>query len=55
MLKFSKYLAIFCLGIVSQLVIAQPGTFEIGIFNIPQGASMVSRPVSASNRQLIQP
>ncbi|MFT7472070.1 MAG: hypothetical protein ACI8XU_001967 [Kiritimatiellia bacterium] len=41
MLKFSKYLTILCLGILSQLVIAQPATFENGIFNIPQGAAIV--------------
>jgi len=40
MLKFSKYLSTLCLGIVSQLVVAQPATFENSILMIPKGAAI---------------
>jgi len=41
MLKLSKYLPSVCLGIVSQLVIAQPAIFENSILKIPKGAAIV--------------
>jgi hypothetical protein len=54
MLKFSKYLAIFCLGIVSHLVIEQPATFENGIFNIPHDSAIVDgEPVYFTDIQLL--
>jgi hypothetical protein len=42
MLKLPKYLFILCLGIVSQLVTAQPATFANSVLNIPQGAAIVN-------------
>lgn len=54
MLKLSKYLFILCTSIVSQLVAAQPATFENGIFNIPQGAAIVDgEPLYFNDIQLL--
>ncbi|MBL4572826.1 MAG: hypothetical protein JKY86_07110 [Gammaproteobacteria bacterium] len=54
MLKLSKTLFILCFGIASQLVTAQPATFENDILNIPQGAAIVDgEPVYYNNIQLV--
>lgn len=54
MLKLSKYFAILCLGIASQLVSAQPATFENSVLNIPQGAAIVNgEPTYYNDIQLI--
>lgn len=54
MLKLSKHLFILCLGIVSQLVAAQPATFENNVMNIPQGAAIVNgEPAYYNDIQLI--
>ena len=55
MLKLSKYLFILCFGIASELVIAQPATFENDILNIPQGAAIVNgEPVYYNDIQLVR-
>lgn len=42
MFKLPQYLIILILGLVGQLVAAQPATFENGVLTIPQGAAKVN-------------
>ena len=54
MLKLSKHLSTLCLGILSQLVTAQPATFENSVLNIPQGAAIVNgEPTYYNDIQLV--
>lgn len=52
--KLSRYFVILCLGITSQLVSAQPATFENSVLNIPQGAAILNgEPTYYNDIQLI--
>lgn len=54
MFKLSRYFIILCVGIASQLVSAQPATFENSTLNIPQGAAIVNgEPTYYNDIQLI--
>ena len=54
MFKLSPYLSIFSLVISSQLVVAQPATFDNGVLIIPQGAAIINgEPAYYNDIQLI--